>query len=253
MDFLNKKVIITGAYRSIGQQIALDLASKGAEVLISYRNHKASAEQTVKQLNEKHIHKTAYALHADFSTMENIAAFAKQALKHLGHVDILINNAGIMMRERLLDLAPENMQTVFQTNTIAPLYLSQLCAKNMIQHNINGCIINISSIAGTHTVPKGIGYAASKAAMNKWTQNAALDLSEYGIRVNAVAPGIVQAGMNESEAANNPESWHKRTKDIPLKRTGIPEDIASMVLYLASEKANWITGKVIEVDGGSVL
>ena len=251
MEFKDKKVIITGANRGIGQRMAVMFAEQGADVLISYRNDPAGAEETVKAI--KALGCDALALYSDFSQLENVALFAEKAIAHLGRVDILINNAGILCRESVLDLTPEKMQEVFQVNTIAPLYLLQLCAKNMIQHNTKGSIINISSISGSICFPKRTGYAASKAAMNKFTQNAALDLAEYDIRVNAIAPGVVETGMNEHTAKTNPELWKERLNDIPLKRAGAATDIANMALYLASEKANWITGKIFEVDGGHVL
>lgn len=251
MDFLNKKIIITGANRSIGREMAQVFAKQGADIVISYRGDKAGAEQTSKQV--KAMKRDCVAFYADFSNMENVAAFAEQAIAHLGHVDVLINNAGMLCRETLFELPPEKMQLVFQVNTIAPLYLSQLCAKNMMEQNIKGCIINISSIAGTMTWQKSIGYSASKAAMNKWTQNAALNLAEYGIRINTIAPGVIESGMNQDTATINPDLWDYFTRNIPLKRAGTPEDIANMALFLASEKASWITGKIFEVDGGHVL
>lgn len=251
MEFKNKKIIVTGANRSIGQKIALAFAEQGADIVISYRNDAAGAEKTVQAINV--LGQQGTAICADFSRMEDIASFAQQAIAHLGRVDILINNAGMSCRETLLDLSAERMQQVFQTNTIAPLYLSQLCAKHMVEKEIKGCIVSISSISGAMTMPKGIGYGASKAALNKWTKHAALDLSKYGIRVNAVAPGVIEAGMNQDTAVSNPELWKYYVSNIPLQRPGTPDDIANMVLFLASEKANWITGKIFEVDGGHVL
>lgn len=251
MDFLNKKVIVTGANRSMGAKIALSFAAQGADVVISYRSDKAGAENVVN--NIKKLGRNAAALYADFSQMENVAAFAKESLEHLGHIDILVNNAGMLCRETLFELSPEKMQKVFQVNTISPLYLLQLCTKHMIENHIKGCVLNISSISGILTMPKGIGYAASKAAMNKWTQNAALNLAEHGIRVNTIAPGVIASGMNENTAESNPELWDYYLKNIPLKKPGSPEDIANMVLFLASDKARWITGKIFEVDGGHSL
>ncbi len=251
MQFLNKKVIVTGANRSMGQAMAIAFAKQGADVAISYRSDQVGAKETLEAI--KTAGRQAWAFYSDFSTIENVAAFAKQAIAALGQVDVLINNAGILCRETILELSPEKMQEVFQINTIAPFYLLQLCVKNMIQHHVKGSIINISSVSGgSICLPKRTGYAASKAAVNKFTQNAALDLGEYGIRVNAIAPGVIEAGMNEHTAKTNPELWHERLSDIPLKRAGKPEDIANMALYLASDKANWITGKIFEVDGGHV-
>lgn len=185
--------------------------------------------------------------------MEHVSTFAEQAIGYLGDVDILVNNAGMLCRETICELDPEKMQQVFQVNAVSPLYLAQLCAKNMIEKGKKGCILNISSISGIMTMTKGIGYGASKAALNKWTKHAALDLARYGIRVIAIAPGVIEAGMNENTASSNPELWQYYVSNIPLQRPGTPDDIANMVLFLASDKANWITGKVIAVDGGHVL
>ena len=203
MNFLNKKVIVTGANRSIGQSIAIAFATEGADVVISYRSDKEGADATVRAIQEQG--RKGLALYSDFSEMKNVAVFANQAIAYLGRVDILINNAGMLSRENIMELVPEKMQQVFQVNTVSPLYLLQLCAKNMIENTIKGVILNISSIAGIITMPKGICYAASKAAMNKWTKNSALSLAEHQIRVNAIAPGVVQAGMNEDTSQSNLE------------------------------------------------
>ncbi|CEG58766.1 SDR family NAD(P)-dependent oxidoreductase [Legionella fallonii] len=251
MEFLNKKVIVTGANRSIGRKMAVTMAEQGADVVISYHNDEMGAEETINAI--KAAGREAVALYADFSQMEQVLAFATQAITFLGHVDILINNAGMLCRETLLELPPEKMQRVFQVNTISPLYLLQLCANNMIERNNKGSILNISSISASMTMTKGIGYAASKAAMNKWTQNAALDLAPYGIRVNTIAPGVIEAGMNENTAASNPDLWDYYLSNIPLKRPGTPDDITNMAVFLSSEKAGWITGKIFEVDGGHAL
>lgn len=248
MKFLNKKIIVTGANRSMGREMALSFAKQGADVVISYRRDEAGAEETVAAIQA--MGREAAAFYADFSQMENIAEFADKAITQLGHVDILINNAGMGGRDTLLELTPEKMQQFFQTNTIAPLYLLQLCAKDMVEKKIAGCIINMSTISASMTLPFGIGYAASKAALNKLTQNAALNLASYGIRVNAIAPGVVASGLNQDTATNKPELWQSFIKSIPLGRAGTPTDIANMALFLASEEGSWITGKIIEVDGG---
>ncbi|KTD70811.1 SDR family NAD(P)-dependent oxidoreductase [Legionella tucsonensis] len=251
MDFKEKKIIVTGANRSIGQRIAIAFAEQGADVVISYRSDTKGAKETVQAI--KATGRNAKAFYADFSKMEHVSTFAEQAIGYLGDVDILVNNAGMLCRETICELDPEKMQQVFQVNAVSPLYLAQLCAKNMIEKGKKGCILNISSISGIMTMTKGIGYGASKAALNKWTKHAALDLARYGIRVIAIAPGVIEAGMNENTASSNPELWQYYVSNIPLQRPGTPDDIANMVLFLASDKANWITGKVIAVDGGHVL
>lgn len=256
MILKNKKVIVTGANRSIGREIALYFAKNGADVLISYRTDKIGAEATVQSIKE--IGSNGLALYADFSQMAGVRAFTEEALNSWGTIDILVNNAGMLSRETLFELAPEKMQEVFQVNTLSPLYLTQLCIKNMIENQIKGCILNISSISGSYTmtgplVHRGIAYASSKAAMNKWTKNAAMDLAKHGIRVNAIAPGIIKSGMNHDTETINPDLWNYYKDNIPLNRTGTPQDIANMALFLVSDKAEWITGKIFEVDGGHIL
>jgi NAD(P)-dependent dehydrogenase (short-subunit alcohol dehydrogenase family) len=251
MKFKDKKVIVTGANRSIGRKIAVDFAAEGADVLISYRSDKAGADETVKMIEARG--RRAWSLHADFSKIENVKNFSMQAIEHLEQIDVLINNASMLSRETIFEISPELMQRVFQVNTISPLYLSKLIANHMIDTKTKGCIINISSIAATTTMSKSIAYASSKAAMNKWTENAALNLAERGIRVNAIAPGVIQSGMNQDTATTDPELWSYYQENIPLKRTGTPADIANMALFISSDDASWITGKIFEVDGGHAL
>jgi len=251
MRFTNKKVIVTGANRSMGSAMAIAFAKEGADVVISYRSDEAGAHETVKAI--QNLGRDGKALYAEFSQANNVAVFAEEAIAHLGHIDILINNAGMYYHEDFFNLSPEKLQEIFQINTIAPLHLSQLCAKDMVTHKIAGCIINISSIAGTTTFDRGIGYASSKSAMNKWTQNVALNLAEYRIRVNTIAPGVVAAGMNQNKVEKDKVFWEERIQRIPLQRAGTPEDITNMALFLASDEAQWITGKIYEVDGGDVL
>lgn len=248
MEFQGKKVIVTGANRSIGQRIAIAFAEQGADLVISYRSDPQGAKETVEAIHQ--LGRRAIALPADFSQMEQVKSFADQALNFLQGVDILINNAAMLCRETILELDPQKMQTVFQVNSIAPLYLTQLCAQSMRDQAVKGCIINISSISANMTMPRGVGYGASKAAVNKWTRHAALDLAKFGIRVNAVAPGVIASGMNADTAVTNPKTWEYYLSVIPLQCAGQPKDIENMVLFLASDKAGWVTGKIIEVDGG---
>ena len=251
MKFKGKKAIVTGANRSMGRAIAVTLAAQGADVVISYRSDEPGALVTLEEI--KKLGRNAAGFYADFSKIENVADFAKKAIGFLGQVDILVNNAGMLSREQFFEITPEKMATILQVNTVAPFYLMQLCTENMVSNNTKGSVINISSIAGSGTFPRGIAYASSKAAMNKFTQNAALELAKYGIRVNTVSPGVIQSGMNENTAETNPELWKEYLSKIPLMRAGTPIDICNMVLFLLSDDANWITGKIVEVDGGHVL
>ena len=156
----------------------------------------------------------------------------------------------MLCRDEFFDLDMLKTQQVFQINAIAPLFLSRFCVNSMIEQQTPGHIINISSIQGLLSNSVNPVYAASKAAINTWTKNIARTLAPHGILVNAIAPGIIQAGMNQDEEEKDPNKWQKRLEEIPLKRPGSPQDIANMAIYLASDKASWITGKIFEVDGG---
>ena len=251
MKFEGKKAIVTGANRSIGRAIAVALAKQGADIVISYRSDEAGAIATIKEIN-KH-GGNAKCFYADFSKIENVAVFVKNAIEFLGQVDILVNNAAMLSREQFFEITPEKMASVLQVNTVAPFYLLQLCATDMVSKNVKGSIVNISSIAASTTFPRGVAYASSKAAVNKFTQNSALDLAQYGIRVNAISPGIIKSGMNEETAKSNPDLWKEYHNKIPLMRTGTPTDISNAALFLLSNNANWITGKIFEIDGGHIL
>lgn len=243
-----KKAIVTGANRSIGQSIALNLGNQGADVVISYHNDQQGAEETVKKLQEKGV--KAACFYTDFSEPNAAILFSEKAFNFLNTVDILINNAAMLSREQFFDLSAEKLATVFQVNVISPFSLAQACAKQMRDNKIQGVIINISSIASIGTYSRGCGYAASKAALNKLTKNMSLELGQYGIRVNAIAPGVIEAGMNATTKKEDPKRWSMYLEQIPLHRIGSPSDISHMVSFLVSEEASWITGKIFEVDGG---
>jgi len=242
-----KKAIVTGGGRSIGQAIAIQLAEEGYEVLVTYCNNTSGAKETVQQIET--MGGKALSCHADSLSPEGVIAFANQAIELLGSVDLLVNNAGLGVRETFLDMTTDNLLRTLQVNTIAPCLLSQCIAQHMVENSIQGNIIHISSIAANRSKPELTAYSASKAALNKITQNSAIELAKHGIRVNAVAPGVVAAGMNE-EKMKDPEVVARYNAITPLGRNGTPEDIANMVCYIASDKASWMTGEIVTVDGG---
>lgn len=243
MRLKNKKAIITGANRSIGRGIALLFAKEGAEVIISYRSDKKGAEDAVHAIQK--IGGIATAVHADFTNSDSIENFYRNCLKILGQVDILVNNAAGYNTLSFFDLKPDAFHDILHTNVIAPFFLSQLVAKDMIEQKIEGKIINISSISGIRPVLNRTAHSPSKAALNMLTQCMALELAPYRIRVNAVAPGYTPY--------DEPPDPDPALKDIPLKRAGLPYDQASAVLFLATEESSWITGQILTVDGGHTI
>lgn len=242
MKLAGKKAVVTGANRSIGRAIALLFAKEGAELVISYRSDEKGAHETIDCIQKAG--GKASALYADFSTHEGIAHFYKECLHILGDVDILVNNAGGYNTSGFFELTTHDFEQLLQVTLMTPFFLSQLVAKGMVEKQTKGNIINISSISGTRPTMNRVAHASGKAALNMLTQTMALELAQYGIRVNAIAPGYTPYESFEFDSA---------IKDIPLGRAGLPEDQASAALFLATDESSWMTGQILTIDGGHSL
>ena len=243
MRLLNKKAIVTGANKSIGRAIAIAFAEEGADVVISYRTDEKGGAETCEVIQSKG---RLVAIHADFIEVETIEHFFQQAVDFLGHIDILVNNAAGYDTTSFLDLSVEKFQYLLKAGLVAPMLLTQLAAKHMIQNAIPGKIINISSITGIRPYPNQLAHSTAKSALNMLTQSTALELAPYNIRVNAIAPGATpydESTIYESSVI----------KGIPLKRAGTARDQANAALYLASDESSWVTGHILTVDGGHSL
>ncbi|MCA2541018.1 MAG: SDR family oxidoreductase [Microcystis sp. M54BS1] len=240
MKLAGKKTIVTGANRSIGKAIALLFAKEGAELVISYRSDKKGAEEVIDCIQK--VGEKAKAFYADFSTCEGVKQFYSECIDILGHVDILINNAGGYNTLGFFELTPHDFEQLLQVTLMTPFFLSQLVAKGMVEKQTKGNIINISSISGMRPTMNRVAHASGKAALNMLTQTMALELAQHGIRVNAIAPGYTPYEENsEVDSA---------IKDIPLGRVGLPNDQASTALFLATDESSWMTGQILTVDGG---
>lgn len=240
MKLKGKKAVVTGANRSIGRAIAHVFAQEGSELVVSYRSDKKGVEETVDTIQEDNGKVTA--VFADFSTFEGIQQFYKECMRILGRIDILVNNAAAYDTQGFFDLKPEEFQKVLQISVLAPFFLSQLVAQEMIENHVKGNIIHISSISGTRPSLNRVAHATAKAALNMLTQSMALELASHQIRVNAIAPGYTPYELNaELDPFLN---------DIPLRRAGLPLDQAQAALFLATEQSSWITGQIMTVDGG---
>ncbi len=240
MKLEGKKVVVTGANRSIGKAIAQLFAKEGAELVISYRSDKKGAEETVQQIQKAG--GIAKALHADFSTHVGVEQFYRNSIDVLGQVDILVNNAAGYNTLGFFELKPQDFEQLLQITLMTPFLLSQLVARGMVQKQTGGNIINISAISGARPVLNRVAHASGKAALNMLTQTMALELAQHQIRVNAIAPGYTPY-----EESSNLDPI---LKDIPLGRAGLSHDQASAALFLATEESSWITGQVLTVDGG---
>lgn len=240
----NKVALVTGASRGIGREIAITLAKEGAAVIINYNGSKERAEEvknTIEGLGGK---ASLYQCNvSDFAACE---AMVKDTVKEYGHVDILVNNAGITRDNLIMKMKEEDFDVVLNINLKGTFNTIRHLSRQMLKQR-SGKIINISSVSGILGNAGQANYAASKAGVIGLTKTMARELCSRGITVNAVAPGFVDTEMTE---VLSDEVKEAACKQIPLGRFGKPADIANMVAFLASEKADYITGQVISVDGG---
>jgi NAD(P)-dependent dehydrogenase (short-subunit alcohol dehydrogenase family) len=247
-----KYALVTGGGRGIGQAIALRLGKEGYNVAITYRNSKDGAIEVQKQLIE--MGSDTEIFHADMSDLNQLNAAFDGYEKRYQYLDLLVNNAGVTMGSPFLDTSPELFDTVVNTDLRGPYFMAQRAAKYMIKQNCEGSIVNISSNQGIANFNGCSVYGSIKAAVAKLTKHMAMELSRYNIRVNSVAPGLVDIhGMSNSD---NPRAVRYRKKYetvIPLGSYAVPDQVAGIVVFLASDDAIYITGSEIVADGGARL
>lgn len=240
----NKVALVTGASRGIGRAIALTLAGYGAIVIVNYCGSKEKADEIVNQIKENG--GTAIAYQADVADFEAVKTMFTDITKEYGRIDILVNNAGITKDNLILKMSEEEFDAVINTNLKGVFNCLKQASRIMLKQK-EGRIINISSISGVVGNPGQANYCAAKAGVIGITKSLAKELGSRGITVNAVAPGYINTDMT---AVLKDDLKEKVTELIPLKRLGEVEDIAETVAFLASDKASYITGQTIQVDGG---
>lgn len=241
--------LVTGSSRGIGKGIVALFAENGYRVAVHYHSSQTEAERFCQELCEKYGEDAAVVVQADVSKEAEVKRMIAQVIDYFGEINVLVNNAGIAQQKLFTDITEEDWDRIFNTNVKGAFLCSREVLSQMIRRQ-TGNIINISSMWGITGGSCEVHYSASKAALIGMTKALAKELGPSHINVNCVAPGVIQTQMNEALGAETLEILRQET---PLEMLGTARDIAEMVCFLASDKAKFITGQVISVDGGMVI
>jgi 3-oxoacyl-[acyl-carrier protein] reductase len=244
MILKNKNVIITGASRGIGKGIAIEFAKHGANIAFTYSSSSESALLLEQELNKLGVKAKSYK--SDASKFEESHKLVENILKTFESIDILINNAGITKDNLLMRMQEDDFDTVIKVNLKSVFNMTKAVQRTMLKQRY-GSIINMSSVVGVKGNAGQTNYAASKAGIIGFSKSVALELGSRNIRCNVIAPGFIETEMTEKLDENVVNEWRK---GIPLKRGGTPLDIANACLWLASDMSSYVTGQVINIDGG---
>ncbi len=252
LDFSGRLCLVTGGSRGIGAGIARRFAEAGASVVVSYFRGETAAQEVVAQIHAAG--GQAQAIQADVTRPADVDRMINQTVEQQGRLDVLVNNAGIYPVSGLLEVSDAEWEQVLAANLTGTHFCTQRGAKAMVElsgmqegNQSSGSIVNISSIEGTSTGVAHSHYSAAKAGVEHYTRSAALELAVHGVRVNAVAPGLIDRPGLAEAWPEGVRSWQER---VPLARLGTDEDIADACIFLASPLARWITGATLTVDGG---
>lgn len=244
---MEKVALVTGATRGIGKQIAITLSKEGYNIALNYRTENDELENLKKEIGANNVE--VLAVQGDVSNFEDCENVVKETIEKFGRIDVLVNNAGITKDMLLARMKEEDFKQVIDVNLVGTFNVT----KNVISYMMkarSGRIINISSVVGISGNAGQSNYAASKAGIIGFTKSLAKEVASRNILVNAIAPGFIQTSMTD---VLKDEIKEEIAKAIPLKRMGTADDVANLVKFLASEDSSYITGQVINVDGGMLM
>jgi 3-oxoacyl-[acyl-carrier protein] reductase len=241
----SKKVaLVTGASRGIGRACAIRLAMDGYDLIINYCNSEDAAKSCASEIEK--LGRTVMIFKADVANENEVKDMYKAAIERFGKIDVLINNAGIFNNSYFIRQKESALNKMIETNIKGCVWCSKIALKYMM-NNKQGKIINISSVSSLKGLPGESGYSLTKGAINALTRTMAKEAANYGVIVNAIAPGFIETNMT----ASMPESEKIKTlEDLPVKRFGKSEEVAELACFLASGKADYIVGQIISIDGG---
>ncbi|MBP3914720.1 MULTISPECIES: SDR family oxidoreductase [unclassified Clostridium] len=243
-DLRGKVALVTGASRGIGKAIAKELAKNGSSVIINYSKDDEGANSTLREIKE--LGGYAKVIKKNIAMKEQCQELIKEVIDTFGKIDILINNAAKSEIGLFIDVDDENFQSLINTNLLAPMYLSKYALNYMISKG-NGNIINISSIWGEAGASCEVVYSTTKGGLNLFTKSLSKEVAPFGIRVNSIAPGVINTEMNNFLSE---EEKNQLVDEIPMNRFGDVSEIAKAVIFLCKDDCKYLTGQIIRVDGG---
>jgi len=252
MKLDGKVALVTGSSQGIGQAIAIRLATEGANVVINYRSHPEGAEETlakVKAAGGQCHCVDGFTIQADTGMVSDVQRMVADSIAHFGKLDILVNNAGIEKNADFWDVTEADYDAVMNVNLKGVFFAIQSLVKHLKETQSPGKVINISSVHEELPFPHFATYCASKGGLKMLTRDLAVELAPLGININNVAPGAIETPIN-TQLLNDPEKLGALLKNIPLGRLGKPNDVASVVAFLASAESDYVTGSTFFVDGG---
>jgi glucose 1-dehydrogenase len=247
MKLAGRKALVTGSSQGIGQTIALRYAEEGADVVINYRSHPETAEETVEQVRK--LGRKSVALRADLVSVAEVQELVTKSFESLGGLNLLVNNAGIEKNAPFWEVTEKDYDLVLDTNLKGAFFATQAFARKLMDAKQPGKVINISSVHEELPFPHFTSYCASKGGMKMMMRTLAIELAPFEITVNNIAPGAIETPIN-TQLLNDPKKLEALLRNIPLRRLGKTTDVAGAALFLASVDADYITGATIFVDGG---